>query len=102
MGDPYKVKKVKKVEAGTVVIEDDGAAHHPVFRYRVKEGVGPDFGFTLMSIPEDNRDWLIEVVTSQIHKAYEFGRSEKTREMQESVASLLRQMGIRSILDRKI
>lgn len=85
---------------GKITIEDDGESHHPVFRYRMSTRADcPSLGFTMMSIPEDSRQWLLEVVCKQFQQAYEYGRREMREEIKKSGLELLEKAGV--VLPRK-
>lgn len=79
-----------------IKIVDNGDFSDPKFSYRIDGNKGPEFGFTIKSIPEDSRDWLVKVVCRQLHEAYEFGRQEKSEEVRKLAQQMMSAVGIKT------
>jgi hypothetical protein len=78
---------------GHYTIEDEGRAADPTFYYRIR-GKGPEFRFSMKSIPEDRREWLAQVIRRHLYEAYEHGLETKTRELQGHLDGVMVALGL--------
>ena len=80
-------------EYGHYTIEDKGRKADPTFCYRI-HGKGPEFRFSMKSIPEDRREWLAQITRRQLFVAYKHGREEKAREVQSCAEKMMGVLGL--------
>lgn len=78
---------------GRYEIRETGSFSDPMFIYRIG-GKGPEFGFTLSSIPEEKRQWLSEVVYDALYRAYQHGRAEQMRDLHRAANNLISAFGL--------
>jgi hypothetical protein len=78
---------------GHYTIKDEGRAADPTFYYRIR-GKGPEFRFSMKSIPEDRREWLAQVIRRQLYEAYMYGREEKTDEVEACAEKMMAVLGL--------